>query len=160
MAQQTADNQFRTVGLLAERAFLMLATICMLMMPSIYRGGSSVPHSHSFFQFLLTGADRAFDHHREDGLGAAAHDGHAGHQVDVSASHSGNAAMSAAEDQPRVSPSSAPGGTVSAVMIALGALLALALTASAKMRFPVWRSSLTGWFSSPEPPPPRLGCAV
>jgi hypothetical protein len=151
MAQPAADNRTKANGTRAQRAFLLAATLCIVMMPSIYRGGASVPHSHSFLQFWISGPARAFDHHRTVGH---EHAGHVGH-VMPDPTHA--ATDSAPNDDPQLSPSSAPGGTVTAIVFAIAAAFALTAPAAARWTYaPLRRLRMHGRRLSPEPPPPRF----
>src|SRR5215211_2210479 len=48
---------------LPGRALVILATLSVILAPSIYRGGADVAHPHGFFEFWGSDAERAFDHH-------------------------------------------------------------------------------------------------
>jgi hypothetical protein len=159
MRQRATDKPVRAVGTRVERAFLLVATMCVVLMPSTYRGGAEIPHPHGLFQFWLTGADRAFDHHRHD-HGAHDHTAHmsAGteHSADdATSTDSSEVSSSAATDEPRVSPATAPGGMISAITIVVMVLVGLSGAAATRWRYPSWSSLLVGRMLSPEPPPPR-----
>lgn len=154
MGQPTTDNQMRVVGMRAERALLVIAALCVVMMPSVYRGGSSVPHSHGFLQFWITGPERAFDHHQDEGD----HDhGHHDHASTTPASSEMTATSAA--DEPTVSPATAPGGAISEIVMALSTLLGLAVLIWVRWSYTVWQQVLIGRDPTPEPPPPRYTLA-
>lgn len=146
-----------------HRAILLMATLCIAMMPSIYRGGAETPHPHSVFQFWIAGPERAFNHHHDD---EHDHGDHA-HGVACGAgdddAHVGACGTDAPvaivqvddPDTPRVSPSAHPGGSMSAIAIALGLAAMMLIAAESRL----WRWVLVhprrDWLSVPEPPPPR-----
>jgi hypothetical protein len=146
-----------------ERSFLLLAALCVLLMPSVFKGGAETPHPHSFFQFWLSGPERAFDHHHGESENAehAEHEHsalHHGAAAEVNAAVSDPAETPAIPfdpDVPSVSPADAPGGVVAMFMV-IG-LLAIALAAPAlrPWRYSPLRADARGRSDSPEPPPPR-----
>jgi hypothetical protein len=87
-----------------------------------------------------------------------AHHGHAGHLMAEAGAEHAAPDSDAARDEPQVSPSSAPGGTITAVVFTLSVLLALVFTSSTRWAFPQWRPNLAGRLLAPEPPPPRGLC--
>ncbi len=138
-----------------DRPFCLLALLCVLMMPSTYKGGASTPHAHSFFQFWFTGVERAFDHHR--GLGEHAGSVTHNHQHLTTAEGSSSAPRSSAAntDEVTISPETAPGGTVSALVLIVGMLLAIAWPYVNRWRFPDMQWIVNDRWIGPDAPPPR-----
>jgi hypothetical protein len=140
-----------------NRAFLILAAMCVSLMPSVYKGGAEVPHAHSFFQFWLSGPESAFDHH---------HDGHAEADEDAHEHHHHQALETAtadghpithviARDVATISPVSAPGGVIDALGLVLLVVTLFALPVSIPWRFPRAVIRAREHRATVEPPPPR-----
>lgn len=154
MEQSAAGNRYRMVGRRAELAFLLLAVLCVAMMPSLYRGGASVPHAHGFLQFWLTGPERAFDHHRHDHDAGRSHIAQSDAQVGTHPV-AGQTSPPDASDNPTVSHATSTGGTITVIVIAVAALLALAAVHWSRVVYGPWRNVLVGLVLPPESPPPR-----
>jgi hypothetical protein len=146
-----------------DRAFLLIATLCVAMMPSIYNGGAEIAHPHGLFQFWLSGTERAFNHHY-----SGKHD-HAGHHHAPACPATDSdrtaacgeepgapLATSAISDEPQVSPSVPPGGTTETIAAAFIAVVLLLVAISVKLRHPVLSRTRLGRVTTPEPPPPRF----
>ena len=139
-----------------DRPFCLLALLCVLMMPSTYKGGASTPHAHSFFQFWFSGADRAFDHHHgldhHTGSDTAVHV----HNTSTGESPAAPVRSAANADDVTIAPESAPGGTVSALALLIGILLSIALPYVNRWRFPNLQWIINDRWVVPESPPPRI----
>jgi hypothetical protein len=150
-----------------DRSFLILAILCVALMPSVFKGGAELPHPHSFFQFWLD-PEAAFDHHHHHELDEWSTE----HMHEWSEPHTGSMTHSnglgtpgyqpgvdqpnADPDVPTISPESAPGGTVSFLIvigIVAGAMAAPFLTT---WKYAAWLPSMSTHLFAPEPPPPRI----
>ena len=151
----TRIEQSRSVRF--DRPFCLFALLCVLLMPSTYKGGASTPHAHSFFQFWFTGEDRAFDHHHNS-TGYADSDRHGHSPVSSAVDSSPNLVRQVTTtDQVAISPESAPGGTVSALVLMVGMLFAMAWPFVNQWRFPNLHWIVRDRRIVPEAPPPRAG---
>jgi hypothetical protein len=167
MRQRSTIGSGITEGTHLDRAFLLIATLCVAMMPSIYNGGAEIAHPHGLFQFWHSGPERAFDHHHS---GEHDHEGHDhapacpttdGDRTAACREEAGAAlATSANSDNPQASPSVPPGGTTEAIAAALGAVVLLLGAVPSKLRYPALSRSWLGRFTTPEPPPPRFAKPV
>ena len=161
-AATNSSGSFRRRGF--DRPILLLAALCVALMPSIFKGGGELAHPHSFFQFWLSGPESAFGHHHEE-TGAASERAHEHSSAQHSQlSHaptigSVDAALPATErypDVPTVTPATAPGGIVS-MLIVVGLIAAtMASPYIASWRYSIWRPSFASCLFAPEPPPPEV----
>lgn len=146
----------------AQRTGLLLGVVCLLMMPSVYRGGAEAAHAHAFLQVIVSGPDAALHHH------------HAGeHQADEDAhphDHAGCIAAGLKEpdngpphshdvhrgDEPTISSASGPGGTASVIVFGTGTVETYAPPHEAALLQWEGHGYATGVAVTPEFPPPKL----
>lgn len=139
-----------------NRAFLILAAICVSLMPSVYKGGAEVPHAHSFFQFWLSGPESAFDHHH------AGHDHDADHgeahdHPTVSTTMDGHPVTGEiSRDVAAISPVSVPGGVIDVLVLASLVAATFAIVLVARWRFPRFFAAYSEFRLLVEPPPPKF----
>jgi hypothetical protein len=156
MSPHAIHNPCRATGRRFDQAFLLLATLCVIVMPSIYNGGAEFPHPHAFFQFWISGPERAFEHHHGEGEHDHADHEHAAHESGMAAEVGSGLTDVANRDEPRISPETFPGGSISVIAMTVMALAVLAGPMIWKLTYPRRMFSWLDRRISPEPPPPRL----
>lgn len=171
MTLRAANTNSRAWSERIERPFLLLAVFCVSLMPSMYTGGAEVAHAHGFFQFWLTGPDRAFDHHHGIESGGAAGDhSHHGRGKSTSRANRDRSAtavitrVKTALSQPVItppqndvtmSPETAPGGIVSAIVLLLNVDSGYPMPSPGMWRYPRFDIAFSDRFVHPEAPPPK-----
>ncbi|MEA2512323.1 MAG: hypothetical protein QOJ59_1810 [Thermomicrobiales bacterium] len=132
-------------------SLLLLAALCLLLMPQSYKGGASLSHPHAIFQFWIPGGHLSADHHHgEDDRHN--HD-HAAPQTQSSAERQSTTPVRRA-DTPTISPVTPTAEISAAIGGVLSSWFVLLLAAAAGLF--VVRGLRAGLTPSPERPPPRL----